>query len=287
MATEQIAGFVAVDKPPGPSSAQALARLKKGMPGKVKAGHSGTLDPIASGVLVVALGSATRLLRYLPTAKRYLVTVQFGLRTDTDDISGRVLGEAEIPDDLPAAVASLLARHVGQVSQAAPAFSALKHRGRRLYEYARAGQPVEAKVRQVQIDRIDLAAAEHPAQVQLDVRCGPGVYMRSLARDLGEELGCGATMAALRRVECNGLSVDDAQPLAAGPRRIIEPLELLSGLPRCLLTDDQAEHLRHGREVAAAAADGRCAAVSAAGILLGIARAEQGVLRPECVLAGR
>ena len=291
MVTEGIAGFVAVDKPPGPSSAQAVTRLKRRLPGKVKAGHSGTLDPLASGLLLVALGSATRLLRYLPSAKRYLVTVRFGLRTDTDDISGRVLAEAEVPDGLPAAVASILARHVGQVSQTAPVFSALKHRGKPLYEYARAGRKVDPKVRRVRIDRIELAAAdsENPAQVQLDVCCGPGVYMRSLARVLGEEIGCGATMAALRRTECNGLSVGDAQPLAAEqPLRIIEPLELLSGLPRCALTDRQADCLRHGREVKLdVEAAGTCAAVSADGILLGIARSEQGVLRPECVLAGR
>ncbi|MCY4325370.1 MAG: tRNA pseudouridine(55) synthase TruB [Betaproteobacteria bacterium] len=290
MKTDNSAGFVAIDKPAGPSSAQAVALIKRRLPGKTKAGHSGTLDPLASGLLVVALGSATRLLRYLPSAKRYLVTILFGVCTDTDDISGKVLAQASVPDDWRTALGSILTGHVGQINQAAPAFSALKHRGRPLYQYARAGHKIEPKIRQVRIDRIDLldAASESPDQVQLDVRCGPGVYMRSLARDLGEELGCGGTMAALRRIECNGLSVDSAQPLAENQvPQIIEPLELLAGMPRFALTDCQAKQLRNGQDIQAAeAADGRCAAVSAEGILLGIAKVEQGLLRPECVLAG-
>ena len=291
MTTEGQAGFIAIDKPAGPSSAQAVAQARRRLAGKPKAGHSGTLDPLASGLLVVAVGSATRLLRYLPSDKRYLVTVRFGVRTDTDDISGRVIGEAKVPDGLRRILGPILARHVGQTIQAAPAFSALKHRGRPLYEYARAGIRVETKERRVRIDRIDLVDGGDgdPAQVQLDVRCGPGVYMRSLARDLGEEVGCRATMAALRRIECNGLSLAEAQPASGDrPLRIMPPLEMLSQLPRCALTDSQADHLLHGREVEVGSqADGKCAAVSAAGVLLGIASAERGVLRPECVLAGR
>ena len=289
MTTEGFTGFVAIDKPTGPSSAQAVARVRRRL--AAKAGHSGTLDPMASGLLVVAVGSATRLLRYLSSAKRYLVTVRFGLRTDTDDVSGKVIGESKVPDDLHRAVDSILACHVGQVSQAAPAFSALKHRGQPLYKYARAGCKVEPKIRKVYIERIDLLGQSggDSAQVRLDVRCGPGVYMRSLARDLGETLGCGATMEALRRIECNGLSVADAQPLEGDqPLRIKEPLEMLSQLPRCALSERQADHLLHGQQVKVGLqADGKCAAVSAAGILLGIARAEQGLLRPECMLAVR
>ena len=208
-------GFLNIDKPAGPTSHDVVARVRR-LARQKRIGHAGTLDPAATGVLVLALGAATRLIEYVQdaTTKRYRTVVQLGVTTATDDAEGQVIGSAPVPPLDPAAIEAVLGRFRGPIMQVPPMFAALHHEGRRLHELAREGQVVERAARPITIELLELLAWQPPL-LTLDVICSKGTYIRALARDLGAALGCGAHLQALRRTAVGLFLVEDATPLAA------------------------------------------------------------------------
>jgi tRNA pseudouridine55 synthase len=206
-------GFLNIDKPAGITSHDVVAYIRRAARQK-RVGHAGTLDPGATGVLVVALGNATRLIEYVQeaTSKRYRATVRLGLTTTTDDAEGQVLETRAVPSLGVAAIEQALESFRGTISQVPPMYAALHHEGRRLHELAREGIVVERAARPVTIERLELLDWSPPL-LTLDVMCSKGTYIRSLARDLGEALGCGAHLEALRRTAVGTFLVEDAIPL--------------------------------------------------------------------------
>ncbi len=206
-------GFLNIDKPAGMTSHDVVAHIRRAARQK-RVGHAGTLDPAATGVLVVALGNATRLIEYVQdaTSKRYLATVQLGATTTTDDAEGELLATAAVPPLDRAAIEQALEPLRGEIMQVPPMYSALHHQGRRLHELARDGIVVERAARPVTIERLELIEWSTPL-LTLDIMCSKGTYIRSLARDLGESLGCGAHLQALRRTAVGTFLIEDALPL--------------------------------------------------------------------------
>lgn len=209
---QAIHGVLLLDKPLGLTSQNAVWRVRKAL-GAQKAGHSGTLDPLATGLLPVCLGAATKFAQAnLEADKTYQVGITLGQTRVGGDLEGEVIQERPVnvtDEQLQQAVRAL----TGPISQVPPMQSALKHQGKPLYAYARAGQTVERMARQVVIHRLTLLSREGPI-LQLQVHCSKGTYVRTLAEDLGEALGCGAHVHALRRLECGPLQVQDAVSLA-------------------------------------------------------------------------
>jgi tRNA pseudouridine55 synthase len=208
-------GFLNIDKPAGPTSHDVVARVRR-LTRQKRVGHAGTLDPAATGVLVVALGAATRLIEYVQdaTTKRYHAVVRLGVTTATDDAEGEVIATAPVPRLDSAVIEGALAHFRGPIMQVPPMFAALHHQGRRLHELAREGVVVERVARSITIERLDLLAWQPPL-LTLDILCGKGTYIRALARDLGAALGCGAHLQALRRTAVGTFLIDDATPLVA------------------------------------------------------------------------
>jgi tRNA pseudouridine55 synthase len=246
-----ICGFLALDKPAGLSSHDCVARVRRAYRLK-RVGHGGTLDPAVTGVLPLALGPATRLLPYLPGDKAYRGVIQLGIRTSTDDLQGTVLSRQQPPaalglPDLEAA----LARFRGAITQRPPAFSAVHVQGQRAYALARQGQTVELAPRTVTLHRLDLLSWDADrGQLGLDIHCSAGTYVRSLARDLGETLGCGATLASLRRTSAMGFGLDQClglETLNDPLPSLLDPLSVLSHLPRHSLLDADLAGWRCGR----------------------------------------
>ena len=212
-----------VDKPVGPTSfavlrrvRRALMRARGGVERAPKLGHGGTLDPMASGVLPVCVGEATKVIPFLLDAdKEYLAAVRFGVETDTLDATGQVLSETSIGDLDAFRLEAALVSFRGEIEQVPPMFSALKHKGRPLYRYARAGQTVARAPRRVKVHELSLLAFEPPDRARLRIRCSKGTYIRSLAADLGRQLGVGAHLTELRRTAsgpfalAQALSLDD------------------------------------------------------------------------------
>jgi len=290
-------GVINLDKPVGPTSHDMVGLVRR-LTGTRRIGHAGTLDPLASGVLPILVGAATRFSDDLTGgAKRYRATIRLGERSATDDAEGPLsAGDGPLPD--AGALSEALGEFVGIVLQRPPAFSARKHDGQTAYRAARAGAPLELPPRPVRIDAIELLNTKPgPGVLDLavDVRCGPGTYIRSLARDLGEALGCGGHLHALRRTEAAGLSVSDAiDPTAlerlATEHRLDEaiiPVTTLLPLPRLQLDAAAADRFRHGSLVAveAGTAPGRHAVLHE-DELLGVGSVSDGVLQPEKVVAG-
>jgi tRNA pseudouridine55 synthase len=206
-------GFLNIDKPAGMTSHDVVAHIRRAARQK-RVGHAGTLDPAATGVLVVALGNATRLIEYVQdaTSKRYLATVRLGVTTATDDAEGAVLATAAVPSLDRSAIERALGPFRGEIMQVPPMYSALHHQGRRLHELAREGIVVERAARPVMIERLEVQGWASPV-LTLDIMCSKGTYIRSLAHDLGEAIGCGAHLQALRRTAVGGFLVEHALPL--------------------------------------------------------------------------
>ena len=229
-------GVLLLDKPLGLSSNDALQKAKWLLRAE-KAGHTGTLDPLATGLLPLCFGGATKFSQLsLDADKRYLATLALGIRTTTGDAEGEVLERRDVDGITDGQIAAACAAYVGEIDQMPPMYSALKHEGKPLYEYAREGIEIERKSRRVTIHAIDIVAM-HAGTVTLDVRCTKGTYIRTLAEDIGTALGCGASLAALRRTGSGGLTLEGAVTLAQ-----IEALpdEQRAGLltsPDCLLAD--------------------------------------------------
>ena len=231
-------GLLVIDKPEGLTSFDVVAEVRRHLHLK-KAGHTGTLDPMATGVLPVCLGDATRLVPFIVEGeKAYEATVRLGAATDTQDRTGKIVSEAPVPPLTAEQIEPVLARFRGEIDQAPPMYSAVRVAGKRLYELAREGKQVERATRKVTVHALTLAALELP-RLRLSVRCSKGTYVRTLAHDIGEALGCHAHLSALRRTESGGFTLDQAVPLGAlrqmAPEevtsRILTPNQALSCLP--------------------------------------------------------
>jgi tRNA pseudouridine55 synthase len=269
------------------TSHDVIARLRR-VVGQRRIGHAGTLDPAATGVLVVGLGQATRLIEYVQeaTSKRYTATVTFGVTTATDDGEGETIAVAPVPQLGVAEIEAQLAAFRGPIMQEPPMYSALHHDGKRLHELARAGVTVERAARPVTIERLELVAWEAPI-LMLDVVCSKGTYIRSLARDIGAALGCGAHLSALRRTAVGTFTIDTAIPLAqidtreAAAAALCSPVRAVSDWPAISLDADQQALVRNGRAIALAALDGdQAAALGAAGELVALLRRDGAQWRP-------
>ena len=273
-----------------------MSRVRRAF-GLRRVGHGGTLDPAVTGVLPIALGSATRLLPYLSGAKSYRGTIQLGVRTSTDDLEGDVLQQLPLPSLDPAALQDLLAQFTGPIQQRPPQVSAVHVDGERAYRRVRRGEALQLPPRPVTIHQLDLLHLNpERGQLTLAVRCSAGTYIRSLARDIGDALGCGGCLAELRRIAALGFDLDQAVPLELLDRRplppLLDPLPALAALPRQTLAADQVEGWRCGRRLEADAqlAPGRSlddpvVVLLPCGALAGIARyAQEGWLQPRLVL---
>jgi tRNA pseudouridine55 synthase len=236
------------------TSRAALDRAIRWFPRGTRTGHTGTLDPAASGVLVLCLGTATRLAEYVQRmAKTYRSTFRLGARSTSDDADGAIaVVEGATPPDSDA-VAAGVAGLVGRIEQVPPAFSAAKVSGRRAYALARSGQPVALAARQVEVYRIDILRYDYPL-LEVEVHCGKGTYIRSLARDLGERLGCGALVQSLRRTRVGPFTANDALALDAEAMvacaRVLPSETAVAELPRVELPLGDIDRLAHGQGVA-------------------------------------
>lgn len=247
------AGLVNLHKPCGLTSRQAVDRVKR-LVWPAKAGHAGTLDPLASGVLVVAVGPATRLIEYVQAMpKRYVGAFLLGRESNTEDIEGEVRLLAEAPRPAEDEVRAAAARFVGQIQQRPPAFSALKLQGRRAYDLARAGQPVSLAARPVMVHSLDVVRYSYPELV-LEIECGSGTYIRSLGRDLAESLGTASVMSALVRTAIGCFQLEDARsPEQLGREDISEwlesPLRALPTLPKVTLPASDVVRVCRGQSI--------------------------------------
>lgn len=278
-----------MDKPAGLTSHDAVQRVRRAL--RIRAvGHTGTLDPFATGLLVVLLGRATRLARFVEgQSKTYLATARLGIRTDTDDPTGRVIETSPAPGPAEAAVRAALSEFVGTGTQRPPSFSAKHVEGERSYRLARRGVPVRLPEIEVTVFRMELVACTGP-EVVFRTTVSAGTYVRALARDLGERLGVGAHLTALRREAIGTLRVEDAVTLDAVEPAAVRPARTVLGhLPAVELDEPARRDVLHGRPVAADPARAREAgaapvALLSGGELLAVARAEDGWLRPDVVL---
>lgn len=292
-----IDGVLLLDKPLGLSSNDALVRAKRVFQAK-KAGHTGTLDPLASGLLPLCFGEATKFSQDLLEAdKQYRAELRLGQTTDTGDAEGRILRTRAV-HCTPEQVEAALARFRGPIEQVPPMYSALKRDGKPLYEYARAGQTVERAARAVTIHAlscVDAVLEGSAPSLVLDVRCSKGTYVRTLAEDLGEMLGCGAHLSALRRTGVGGLDLAQAVTLEAlqadaDPARWLQPVDaLLSSFPAVHLDAALAQRFAQGQRLRlapdAAPGTGRVRVYDAGTRLLGTAQFDAGRLAPERLLA--
>jgi len=275
-------GLLLIDKPRGITSHDAIDDVRRAI-GTRKVGHAGTLDPMATGLLLVGVGRATRLLRFLSDLpKTYEGTARLGEETDTLDADG------EIVRTRPVAVSSsdiegAFAAKLGRSRQRPPAYSAVKVAGRPLYKAARAGEQVEAQPRSIRVDAFELLGLRG-ADATFRVTCAGGTYVRVLLAEVGEQLGCGAHLVSLRRTGIGAFRVDDARPPSdPGPPLAME--DALAHLPSCRVSAEEAIAVSHGRILGPAGIAGPYAVVSPEGRLLGIYRDDGAKARPEVVLA--
>jgi tRNA pseudouridine55 synthase len=254
--TQRIDGVILLDKPPAMSSQSAVTAVKRHFKAE-KAGHTGTLDPLATGLLPVCLGEATKYSQDLLNAdKTYQATLHFGIETDTADADGQIISQksmSEPIDDTKARhlLETILPKFVGQINQTPPMYSALKRDGKPLYEYARSGVELEREPRQITIYSIQLLSVRWP-YASIEVHCSKGTYIRVLAQDIGESLGCGAHLHALRRTAVGHLTLDHAITLEYLQTGTVEPLPvdaLLQTLPELTVDDQQAKRLEMGQRV--------------------------------------
>ncbi|MBI1209600.1 MAG: tRNA pseudouridine(55) synthase TruB [Azospirillum sp.] len=254
----RIHGWLVLDKPEGPTSTQALNQVKR-LTEAAKAGHGGTLDPIATGVLPIAFGEATKLLPFIvDRTKLYRFRIRWGEARDTDDREGAVTATS---DHRPSAdeIIAALPQFLGEIQQVPPQYSAIKIAGQRAYDLARDGEVVELAPRAVQVDRFALVGQPDADHADFEVSCGKGTYMRSLARDLSLALGTVGHVAALRRLavgaftEARAISLDQMQAAAqtSGVAGLLLPIETaLDDIPALALTDAEAQRLKLGQPIA-------------------------------------
>ncbi|MGD9721297.1 MAG: tRNA pseudouridine(55) synthase TruB [Pirellulales bacterium] len=280
-------GLLNLNKPAGVTSRRVVDQVQR-LVKPAKVGHAGTLDPLASGVLVIGVGQATRLVEYVQQMpKRYRARFLLGCTSDTEDVEGEVLHLADPPQPTVAQLQQAAAGLIGQIAQRPPAYSALKVAGRRAYKLARAGREVELAPRPVRIDRLVILAYEYP-ELDVEIVCGSGTYVRSLGRDLAERLGTGAVMAALERTAIGHFTIESAVDPAALTRENLPQFLLPADaavrdlMPMVTVTDDEVRRLANGQTIACADQPAEsCAAVDASGRLVAIlVRRDDGTFRP-------
>ena len=288
----ELCGFLVLDKPAGLSSHACVSQVRRAY-GLKRVGHGGTLDPAVTGVLPIALGPATRLLPYLSGDKAYRGVIQLGLTTSSDDLEGETLQQRPVPELSSAELEAALAPFRGAILQRPPQVSAVHVNGERAYARVRRGEQLELAARPVTIHSLELLGWEPASgRLELAVHCSAGTYIRSLARDLGEALGCGGCLASLRRTEALGFALEQAVPLEqlqeAPPPALINPLAPLAELPqhrlaesdlagwRCGRIQTSPQPLEAGRPVVVVGPDGNLAGMASA---LG-----NGQLQPRLVL---
>ncbi len=291
---ERICGILNVDKPPGMTSHDVVLAVRK-WSGERKVGHAGTLDPLATGVLLVCLGTATRVSEYLMASpKEYLAGVRLGVSTTTHDADGEVV-HTSVVNVNRSQVEAAMAHLVGNISQVPPLYSAIKRGGRRLYKLARRGERVKVPARQVEVYELRITDWS-PPDLELKIHCGPGTYVRALVRDLGAALGCGAHVTALRRVRSGRFTAREAVSLERVAEAfqkgeiasILYPLEAaLEHLPAVYLSPAAARRLAAGGwvEHPRAPAEGVVRAYGPDGRLIAVAfrDSQSGLLRPRKV----
>ncbi|MCS6892043.1 MAG: tRNA pseudouridine(55) synthase TruB [Rhodovarius sp.] len=296
-------GWLIVDKPSGIGSTEVVNIVKRAFRAQ-KAGHGGTLDPLATGILPIAFGAATKTVPYvMEGAKTYRFTLRFGEARDTDDADGRVIATTDVrPTD--AEIEAALPRFRGEIMQVPPAFSAVKIGGERAYDLAREGQAVVLEPRPARVDRFELIGRPDPDHAEFEVECGKGVYMRSLARDLAQACGSLGHISALRRTRVGPFREEHAIPLDSlrGSEDTPPSLELLlplatalDDIPALAVTEAEAARLRHGQALSLVEFMGRVpkAADPAGGLVramagqrfIGLCRLEGGMLHPERLFA--
>lgn len=292
-------GWIVLDKDIGMTSTHAVAVIKRSLNAK-KAGHAGTLDPLASGLLPIALGEATKTVPFVMDGRKaYLFTVAWGVETDTDDSEGRAVATSDLRPDA-AAIEALLPRFRGAVMQTPPRFSAIKIQGERAYDLARDGEAVELQPRLVEIDRLSLVAHADGRSV-FEAECGKGTYVRAIARDLGRALGCLGHIVQLRRTRVGPFTEDEAVPIAdvealqqvaaaQGPAdfgAVLRPVEAaLQELEEVVVSRDAAGRLMRGQSVILRGAQAPAAGTIYAtcnGVLVAVGDVERGELVPHRV----
>lgn len=291
----QPSGFIIVDKPAGVTSF-AMVSLVRRLTGVRRVGHAGTLDPLASGVLPVAVGPATRFIEYLDgELKTYVAHVRFGTATDTYDAEGQVTERGDPSAINARRIEAALPAFTGDVEQTPPLYSALKVAGKPLYRYAREGEAVVVAARTVHVERIVLRSFE-ASVAELEVRCGKGTYIRSLAHDLGRALGCPAHLAGLIRTSSGGFSIDEARTpeelrALADQGRLDEAILALDRpierQPAAIFAEAHRRDVLAGRDIALPPRPGAdlCRAYSVEGVFLGVLRRrDQGAWHPEKVV---
>lgn len=249
-------GILIINKPPHWTSMDVCAKLR-GVFHEKRVGHAGTLDPMATGVLPVFIGRATRAVQFAETGeKEYAAAIRLGLTTNTQDIWGEALEERPVPADAKERLRVLLPRFTGEIEQLPPMYSAIKVNGKKLYELARKGVEVERKPRSVTIHALELLENLTPeGDYQLRVRCSKGTYIRTLCHDMGQALGCGGCMASLERTEACGFPIGEALALeevvnAADPLSLLRPVDDLFRVHLALTVNAQGtERLKHGGEL--------------------------------------
>jgi tRNA pseudouridine55 synthase len=278
-----VEGLLLVDKPQGLTSHDVVDRVRRTL-GTRKVGHAGTLDPMATGLLLIGVGRATRLLRFLgDLPKTYEGTLRLGVETDTLDADGEVVRESAV-DVTKEQVAEAMRSLVGESFQRPPAFSAVKVGGRKLYEAARAGEQLEADARPIRVDGFYLLSFD-PPDMTFRVICSGGTYVRVLAADVGAAVSTGAHLTALRRTAIGPYRAQDAISLDA----VSEPLAIeaaVGHLPRLSLEADEAEAASHGRPLGPAGIEGPYGVFGPDGRLIGVYEDDGPRARPQVILAG-
>lgn len=260
---DPVDGVVVIDKPPGWTSHDVVAKIRNLTKVK-KVGHTGTLDPFATGVLPLTLGRATRLTNYfLASDKAYHGVIRFGFATTTYDVDGEPLGEDSHPQLDPTRLQEVFARYQGTVEQTLPAYSAKKVRGKPLYSYARKGIEISPSKKTVTIKSLTLLRVDQ-CEVEFELSCTTGTYARSLAHDIGTDYGCGAHLVRLRRTRSGEFSIETAAPLCEGPKfhsrdffisRVIPMRSLLPEIPAIVISEGDKNKLIHGMDLNLITAD--------------------------------
>ena len=281
-------GILLLDKPAGWTSMDVCAKLR-GALGEKRIGHGGTLDPMATGLLVVFLGRATRAVEFAEShSKTYEAALRLGLTTDTQDTSGKPLSDTRPVTVTGAALEGDIARFRGDISPVPPMYSASKSKGQKLYTLARRGREVERAPRPVTIHALDCLGRSPDGDILLHVHCSKGTYIRTLCHDIGQALGCGGCMSALRRTGCGDFSIARAHTLeevlsATGEGRaeaLLLPVEaLFSGTERTVLTDAQAKRIRAGGRYSCPLPAGRWLLYDGAGAFLALGETAGGEMR--------
>jgi tRNA pseudouridine55 synthase len=291
----RVFGFINLHKPTGWTSHDCVARVRRLLKTK-RVGHGGTLDPLATGVLPIAVGSATRLLQFLPTAKAYRATVRLGITTTTDDLEGEVLQVHSAAQVMQQDVATALSTFEGTLQQVPPIYSAIQVNGQRLYKLARQGEVLQPEPRTVEVRSIEILDwqvldPDHP-EVTLQIACGPGTYIRSIARDLGEVLQVGGTLAQLVRTHSCGLDLTNSISLETleaqvtqGSLVLTDPTVALKEMPQCTLDEGLAIRWCQGRsvEMPTDTAEAWIRVYDASAQFLGMGVLSEGLLLPKVV----